>query len=85
MNNQEQSQVTFLLQLLQTAYESNANPQVIYPLLEANLDKLDDNFAQILEDWLLQTLSAIEGTDALRIAVLISKLSIRPLAKVSDR
>jgi CHAT domain-containing protein len=67
----------FLSQLIQVAYESNISSQVIYPLLEANLDKLDDNFAQLLGDWAIQALSTLEGTEALRIAVLISDLCIQ--------
>ncbi len=41
----------FLLQVLQAMEESKGNPQLIYPLLQANLNKLDDNFAKILQDW----------------------------------
>jgi len=67
----------FLSQLLQIAYESNISSQVIYPLLEANLDKLDDNFAHLLRDWTFQSLSTLEGTEALKIAVLIGDLCIQ--------
>jgi CHAT domain-containing protein len=72
-----QPQVTFLSQLLQVAYESNVSSHKIYPLLEANLDKLDDNFAQILSNWTIQTLSTLEGTEALNIAILIGDLCIQ--------
>ena len=67
----------FLSHLIQTGYESNISAQVIYPLLEANLDRLDNNFAQLLEDWALQTLSTLEGVEALKIAVLIGNLCIQ--------
>ncbi|MGB3510228.1 MAG: hypothetical protein WBA93_13515 [Microcoleaceae cyanobacterium] len=39
----------FLLKALQATADSNGNPEVVYPLLEANLDKLDHNFADILD------------------------------------
>ena len=29
----------------------NSDPKVIYPFLAQNLDKLDDNFIQILDIW----------------------------------
>lgn len=67
----------FLSQLFQAAYSSNVSSQFIYPLLEENLDKLDNYFAQIFEGWVLQTLSSLEGKDALRIAALIHDLCIK--------
>jgi len=42
-----QDYLSFLMEVLQATADSNANPQAIYPLLQANLDKLDDNFIQI--------------------------------------
>jgi len=50
------SQLSFLLQVLQATSESKVNPQVVYPLLQANLDKLNDNFVQILKDWTTENL-----------------------------
>ncbi len=38
----------FLSQVLQTSSESNGDPQVVYQLLEANLDKLDEHFVEML-------------------------------------
>jgi CHAT domain-containing protein len=43
------SQFTFLCQILQATQQSNGNPQVVYPLLQANLDKLDDSLVQVLQ------------------------------------
>ena len=40
----------FLLEVLQATAESQGNPQVVYPLLAANTDKLNLNFAQLLQD-----------------------------------
>lgn len=42
------SQFDFLLQILQVIYDSDGDPQVVYPRLQANLDKLDDNLAHLL-------------------------------------
>ena len=40
----------FLMETLQKIAE-NSDPKVIYPFLAQNLDKLDDNFIQILDIW----------------------------------
>ncbi|NET06010.1 MAG: CHAT domain-containing protein [Symploca sp. SIO2B6] len=62
------SQLTFLKEvflatceevLLPTS-ESDGNAEVVYPLLKANLDKLDDNLALLLQDWGTATLEEVE-------------------------
>jgi hypothetical protein len=55
-----QDYLSFLMEVLQATADSNANPQVVYPLLQANLDKLDDNFIQIFHTWATETLVNIE-------------------------
>ena len=50
----------FLLEVLQATAESQGNPQVVYPLLEANTDKLNFNFAQLLQVWATKTLEEAE-------------------------
>ncbi|GEM_PF-4953664 len=47
MTNQKEY-FNFLRQVLQATAESKGNPEVVYQLLQANLDKLDDKFAQFL-------------------------------------
>ncbi|MEB3885150.1 tetratricopeptide repeat protein [Lyngbya sp. CCY1209] len=41
----------FLLDVVQATADSNGDRQIVYPLLEKNLDKLDENLADILRDW----------------------------------
>ncbi|NER27096.1 MAG: CHAT domain-containing protein [Symploca sp. SIO1C4] len=43
-----QAYIKFLDKVLQATKESKGNKKVVYPLLQANLDKLDDNFAKEL-------------------------------------
>jgi tetratricopeptide (TPR) repeat protein len=43
-------QVKLLARILQTIAENNGNPQAVYPLLQANLDKLDEHFIQVLRN-----------------------------------
>jgi len=48
---------------------------VVYPLLQANRDKLDNNFAQLLRSWATATLSELEAEHTRRTAVAIGNLS----------
>ena len=67
----------FLLQVLQTTAESKGNSQVVYPLLQANTDKLNGTFAQLLQDWATKTLEAAEPDQAKDIANNIWRFSNR--------
>jgi CHAT domain-containing protein/CO dehydrogenase/acetyl-CoA synthase epsilon subunit len=46
--SQSDPQLDFLLDVLQAVADSQGNPQIVYPLLAKNLDKLDENLADIL-------------------------------------
>ena len=63
--------VPFLKEVLQATADSKSDPKVVYPLLEANLDKLDDNFAHILQLMTTAILSEGKPQIAQRIAVVI--------------
>lgn len=63
MENQEES-VNFLAQILKTTYDSDANPNVVYPLLQLNLDKLNEDFAQILKKWAIHSLPKMLASDS---------------------
>ncbi|MBD2139756.1 tetratricopeptide repeat protein [Anabaena sp. FACHB-1237] len=45
-------ELNFLLEVLQATAHSEGNPQVVYPLLAANIDKLNLNCAQLLKNTL---------------------------------
>jgi CHAT domain-containing protein/TPR repeat protein len=70
-----ESQLSFFLQVLLITADNNGNPQVVYPLLQENLDQLDDNFAQVLRSWASATLPEVEPKQAYRIAVAIGNFS----------
>ncbi|NER19185.1 MAG: tetratricopeptide repeat protein [Symploca sp. SIO1C2] len=59
----------FLMQVLEAIAESGDNSQVVYPLLQANLDKLDDGLTQIVQAWATETLATVEPQQAQFIAV----------------
>jgi tetratricopeptide (TPR) repeat protein len=65
----------FLIEVLQATEESSADPQVVYPLLEANQEKLDENFASVLRDWLTATLPEVEPEQAYGIAASVGNFS----------
>ncbi|MEB3178657.1 MAG: hypothetical protein VKL59_06475, partial [Nostocaceae cyanobacterium] len=65
----------FLMEVLQAIIDSRGNPDVIYPLLAANTDKLDDIFAEILQLWGTETLAQEEPDRATYIAAVIVEFS----------
>ncbi|MBC1196520.1 hypothetical protein H0901_14990, partial [Microcystis aeruginosa BLCCF158] len=65
--NTLQDYLNFLMETLRKISE-NRNPQVIYPFWAQNLDKLDDNLAQILDSWARQTLTQVTPEQAYSIA-----------------
>jgi hypothetical protein len=50
----------FLQLILKTVDRSDRNPQIVYSLLQNNLDKLDEFLAHILQAWALSTLPQAE-------------------------
>ena len=65
----------FLLAVLQATAESQGNPQVIYPLLAANTDKLNLTFAQLLQVWATKKLEEAEPDAAKFLAAVIVESS----------
>jgi tetratricopeptide (TPR) repeat protein len=60
--------IDFLGDVLRLTAKSNGDAQAVYTLLEANLDKLNIHFAQILDNWATSTLVAVKPEIALSIA-----------------
>ncbi|OQW90663.1 MAG: hypothetical protein BWK78_06470, partial [Thiotrichaceae bacterium IS1] len=75
MPNYDENQIQFLRQVLQEISDTNTDPQVIYPLLQANMDKLDDNFAYLLQMWATTTLPTLSANHAANIANVIYSFS----------
>ncbi|NER27165.1 MAG: tetratricopeptide repeat protein [Symploca sp. SIO1C4] len=71
------SQLNFLMDVLKATYKSNGKAEVVYPLLQANLDQLDDNLALLLRDWARATLAEVEPKLTRSIAVDIVNFSNR--------
>ena len=64
-----------LLEVLQATVESQGNPQVVYPLLAANTDKLNLTFVKLLQDWATNTLEEAEPDAKQFFAVVIGNFS----------
>jgi tetratricopeptide (TPR) repeat protein len=69
------SQLNFLLQVLQASLDNIGNLEAVYPLVQMNLDKLDDNFAHLLRHWATANLSQVKPEEAQRIAEDIGNFS----------
>ncbi len=65
----------FLLEVLQATLDSTGNQQIVCPLLQANLDKLDSTFAQLLQDWAITILPTLTSEEAVSIAGTIADFS----------
>ncbi|GAB4198370.1 MAG: hypothetical protein Fur006_48010 [Coleofasciculaceae cyanobacterium] len=67
--------LNFLLEVLQATDESDSDKRVVYPLLQANLDKLDDTLIQVLRTWATYILPKIEPNKVQRIVTTIYNFS----------
>ncbi|MBD6616604.1 CHAT domain-containing protein [Komarekiella sp. 'clone 1'] len=67
----------FLQEILQATADSNGDAQVIYPLLAANTNKLNDIFAELLRRWATNILAEAEPDAAADIVLVIGKFSNR--------
>ncbi|MEG4069705.1 CHAT domain-containing protein [Microcoleus sp. Pol11C2] len=61
----------FLGEVLQATMESDRNPQVVYPILQQNFDKLDLNFARILQAWATSRFTEVTSEEAASLAAVI--------------
>ncbi|NEP36340.1 MULTISPECIES: tetratricopeptide repeat protein [unclassified Moorena] len=75
VNASDQDYLEFFKEVLLATSESNSDPKVVYPLLEANLDKLDHNFIDILQTWASSKLSEAEPKIAKIMATVIGEFS----------
>jgi tetratricopeptide (TPR) repeat protein len=71
-----QNYLDFLGEVLRTTSNSSGNAKVVYPLLAANLDKLNTHFAQVLEDWTKETLQKVQPSIAHSVVVDIVNFSV---------
>ena len=61
--------LSFLMEVLQATSDSDVNPQVVYPILQRNFDKLDLKFAQFLQAWATSTFTEVTSEQAASFAI----------------
>ncbi|MCF2145914.1 tetratricopeptide repeat protein [Desmonostoc muscorum LEGE 12446] len=71
----EKEYINFLYQTLRATAHSEGNPQVVYPLLAQNTDKLDGVFAEILHRWGTNRLGEAKADEAEYLAAVIVEFS----------
>jgi CHAT domain-containing protein len=71
----QEEYLIFLDQVYQATAQSNSNPQVVYPLLAENQEKLNDDFAVLLRQVIMDTLSQVEPEQAQSIAAVVGNFS----------
>ncbi|MEO1429414.1 MAG: tetratricopeptide repeat protein [Cyanobacteria bacterium J06633_8] len=71
-----QNYLDFLGEVLRTISKTNGNAKVVYPLLAANLDKLNTHFAQVIEDWVKETVEKVQPSIAHSVLVDIVNFSV---------
>lgn len=74
--NRNNSYFNFLRLLLQVTKESNSNPEMLYYLLQNNIDKLDEKFAEVLYQFSITTLSTLQSEEVYEVVQCISNLSV---------
>ncbi|WP_254564771.1 CHAT domain-containing protein [Oscillatoria sp. HE19RPO] len=65
----------FLIDVLQATQDSQGNPNVVYPLLQHNLDKLDKNLYDILPILASQVLKKHENNQVIKFAAIIGEFA----------
>ena len=65
----------FLMEALQITQDSKGDPQLVYPLLQENLDKLDNNLTKELRAWAATRLVSVNHETGRSIANTISNFS----------
>ena len=70
-----QTYLPFLMQVLRAALYSQGDVEVVYPLLEVNTDKLNFTFARTLQLWATSTFKEVEADVQQSIAAVIFKLT----------
>ncbi|MFN9660960.1 MAG: hypothetical protein ACK6BC_11405, partial [Cyanobacteriota bacterium] len=69
-------QEAFLMQLLQTIAECQGDPKVVYPLMRANLARLNGSLVELLREWWEGVLARAEQDQNLALAAVLVNLGV---------
>ncbi|MBF2016348.1 MAG: tetratricopeptide repeat protein [Rivularia sp. T60_A2020_040] len=70
-----ENQNDLLIQALLVTKETEGSPEVVYPLLHKNIELLDDKFAEVLQNWVIDAISESNTEQAEDIAATIGIFS----------
>ena len=70
-----ENQGELLIQALLVTEETEGNPEAVYPLLQKNIELLDNNFAEVLKNWAMDAISQSTTEEAEDIAATIGIFS----------
>ena len=80
--------ISLLEELLLLEYENPGDSQFIYSVVESNIDKLDNFFAQLLKKWIIETCSKVNPEEKEAILEIVENLCIDisqlPLERLSN-
>nr|MDJ0518797.1 tetratricopeptide repeat protein [Trichodesmium sp. MO_231.B1] len=83
-----QEYISFLEKLLLLEYENNGDLKFLYSVIKSNFDKLDDFFAQLLQQWIIDTCSEVNPEEKEAIVGIVESLCIDisqfPLERLSN-
>ena len=66
-----EEQARFLIQVLRAVDDSEGNPEVVYPLLQANIEQVNINLLPLLQGWVGTVFSQIEDVNKPYVATII--------------
>ncbi|NJN13965.1 MAG: hypothetical protein HC815_41285, partial [Richelia sp. RM1_1_1] len=69
-------ELAFLQRLLQVIYENNGDKQAVYSFLQENVEKLNEDLAEILQLWATNILKEAQPDEAQSLATVISNFSM---------
>ncbi|MGK7954626.1 MAG: CHAT domain-containing protein [Crocosphaera sp.] len=68
--------LTFLIEILEAEFQSNSDYKIIYSVLQDNIDKLDETFARLIQQWLKYIFTDLKSEEQYLISGLIENLCI---------
>ncbi|NEP78156.1 MAG: CHAT domain-containing protein, partial [Okeania sp. SIO3B3] len=87
-NIDTQEYVLLLEKLLLLEYENNGDLKFLYSVIKSNVDKLDNFFAQLLQQWIIDTCSEVNPEEKEAILGIVESLCIDiyrfPLGRLSN-
>ncbi|BAZ37667.1 TPR repeat-containing protein [Calothrix sp. NIES-4101] len=76
LGEESEAYLKFLLEILRVTAKNPGDAKVVYPLLQANTDKLNSTLGEVLRIWATDTILEIKPNEALLVARAIGNFSV---------